>query len=48
MAAACIGGRAVPLVWASYTGAKLKRSQNSLEERLLRKLTGADPAVRAR
>ena len=38
MAGACIGGRAVPLVWASYTGASLKRSQNGLEERLLRKL----------
>jgi hypothetical protein len=38
MAAACIGGRAVPLVWASYTEPKLRRSQNSLEERLLRKL----------
>jgi Transposase DDE domain len=43
MAAACIGGRAVPLVWASYTGKSLKRSQNSLEERLLRKLRGLIP-----
>jgi len=38
MAAACIGGRAVPLLWGSYTGASLRRSQNGLEERLLRKL----------
>ena len=38
MAAACIGGRAGPLIWASSTGASLKRSQNSPEERLLRKL----------
>lgn len=43
MAAACIGGRAVPLVWASYTGKSLKRSQNSLEDRLLRKLRGLIP-----
>jgi hypothetical protein len=43
MAAACIGGRAVPLVWASYTEAKLRRSQNSLEERLLRKLRALIP-----
>ncbi len=38
--AACIGGRAVPLVWGCYTGASLKRSQNSPEERLLCKLSG--------
>lgn len=44
MAAACIGGRAVPLVWASYSGSKLRRSQNSLEERLLRKLKALLPA----
>jgi len=43
MAAACIGGRAVPLVWASYSGASLRRSQNSLEERLLRTLRGLIP-----
>jgi hypothetical protein len=43
MAAACIGGRAVPLLWASYTGAKLRRSQNALEERLLRRLAGLVP-----
>jgi hypothetical protein len=40
MAAACIGGRAVPPLWASYSGASPVRSQNSLEERLLRKLRG--------
>jgi hypothetical protein len=38
MAAACIGGRAVPLLWASYSTPALKRSQNALEERLLRRL----------
>jgi Transposase DDE domain len=43
MAAASIGGRAVPLLWASYTGSKLRRSQNALEERLLRKLAELVP-----
>jgi hypothetical protein len=38
MAAACIGGRAVPLLWASYPEWRLTRSQNSLEEGLLRLL----------
>lgn len=38
MAAACIGGRAVPLLWASYPESRLTRSQNSLEEGLLRLL----------
>lgn len=38
MAAACIGGRAVPLLWASYPAWKLTRSQNALEEGLLRLL----------
>jgi hypothetical protein len=38
MAAASIGGRAVPLLWASYPEWKLLRSQNSLEEGLLRLL----------
>jgi hypothetical protein len=38
MAAACIGGRAVPLLWSSYPEWKLTRSQNSLEEGLLRLL----------
>jgi hypothetical protein len=43
MAAACIGGRAVPLLWASYTDSKLRRSQNALEERLLRELKALLP-----
>jgi Transposase DDE domain len=43
MAAACIGGRAVPLLWVSYTGSKLRRSQNALEERLLRRLKALLP-----
>ena len=38
LAAAAIGGRAVPLLWASYPEWKLTRSQNSLEEGLLRLL----------
>jgi hypothetical protein len=38
MAAACIKGRSVPLLWASYPEWKLLRSQNSLEEALLRRL----------
>lgn len=38
MAAACIGGRAVPLLWASYADWQLRRSRNSLEEGLLRLL----------
>ena len=38
MAAACIQGRSVPLLWASYPEWKLFRSQNSLEEGLLRQL----------
>ena len=45
MAAACIGGRAVPLLWASYPEWKLTRSQNSLEEGLLRLLRGLIPAA---
>jgi hypothetical protein len=44
MAAACIGGRAVPLLWASYPAWKLLRSQNSLEEGLLRLLKASLPA----
>jgi hypothetical protein len=44
MAAACIGGRAVPLLWASYPEWKLLRSQNSLEEGLLRLLRTLIPA----
>lgn len=43
MAAACIGGRAVPLLWASYPEWKLLRSQNSLEEGLLRLLRSLVP-----
>jgi DDE family transposase len=43
MAAACIGGRAVPLLWASYTEPTLRRSQNALEERLLRELKALLP-----
>jgi hypothetical protein len=38
MAAAVMKGRAVPLLWASYTKWKLARSQNNLEEGLLRLL----------
>jgi hypothetical protein len=38
VAAANIKGRSIPPLWVTYTGNKLKRSQNSLEERLLRKL----------
>jgi hypothetical protein len=38
MAAACIKGRSVPLVWASSREWKFLRSQNSLEEALLRRL----------
>jgi hypothetical protein len=36
MAAACLGGRAVPLLWASYPAWKPSRSQNALGEGLLR------------
>jgi hypothetical protein len=43
MAAVCIGGRAVPLLWASYSTPTLKRSQNALEERLLRTLRSLIP-----
>jgi DDE family transposase len=43
MAAACIGGRAVPLLWASYTDPKLRRSQDALEERLWRRLKALLP-----
>lgn len=38
MAAAVLKGRAVPLVWASYTDGQLTRSRNSFEESLLRLL----------
>jgi hypothetical protein len=42
MAAAVMKGRAVPLLWATYTKGQLKRGQNDLEEgrrRLLRAMT---------
>jgi hypothetical protein len=38
VAAACLGGRAVPLLWASYPEWRLYRSQNAIEEGLLRLL----------
>jgi hypothetical protein len=38
MAAAVMRGRAVPLLWASYTDGQLTRSRNSFEESLLRLL----------
>jgi len=38
MAAAVMKGRAVPLLWHSYTAGQLTRSQNSFEEGLLRAL----------
>ena len=44
MAAAILGGRAIPLLWASYTDGQLHRSQNSLEEGLLRLLVSMLPA----
>ena len=44
MAAAVLGGRAIPLVWASYTEGQLYRSQNSYEEGLLRLLASMLPA----
>jgi hypothetical protein len=43
MAAAAMKGRAVPLRWASYTKWKLSRSQNNLEEGLLRLLRDLIP-----
>lgn len=44
MAAAVMKGRAVPLVWASYTDGQLHRSRNSFEEGLLRLLATTLPA----
>ena len=38
MAAAVLKGRAIPLLWASYTDGQLHRSQNAFEEGLLRLL----------
>jgi hypothetical protein len=43
MAAAVLGGRAIPLLWASYTEGQLHKSQNSLEEGLLRLLVSMLP-----
>jgi hypothetical protein len=43
MAAAVLGGRAIPLLWASYTEGQLHRSQNSYEEGLLRLLVSMLP-----
>jgi hypothetical protein len=43
MAAAVMRGRAVPLLWASYTDGQLFRSQNSFEEGLLRLLLSMLP-----
>jgi hypothetical protein len=43
MAALVMKGRAVPLLWASYTKWKLARSQNNLEEGLLRLLRDLIP-----
>jgi hypothetical protein len=44
MAAAVRRGRAVPLVWASYPEWRLAKSQNNLEEGLLRLLRSLVPA----
>jgi hypothetical protein len=44
MAAAVFGGRALPLLWASYPEWELYKSQNSLEEGLLRLLRDLVPA----
>jgi DDE family transposase len=43
MAAAVLRGRAVPLLWATYTTGQLHRSQNSFEEGLLRLLLALVP-----
>ena len=43
MAAAVFGGRAVPLLWASYPEWELHKSQNNLEEGLLRLLRSLLP-----
>lgn len=43
MAACVLKGRAVPLLWASYTDGQLFRSQNSFEEGLLRLLVSMLP-----
>ena len=47
MAAAVMRGRAVPLLWASYTDGQLHKSRNSFEEGLLRLLaTMLPPGVK--
>jgi hypothetical protein len=43
MAAAVMKGRAVPLLWASYTDGQFHRSQNAVEEGLLRLLVSLLP-----
>ncbi len=43
VAAAVVGGRAVPLLWASYPEWVLRKSQNNLEEGLLRLLRSLIP-----
>jgi hypothetical protein len=43
MAAAVLKGRAIPLLWASYTDGQLFRSQNALEEGLLHLLLALLP-----
>lgn len=43
MAAAVMRGRAVPLLWSSYTDGQLTRSQNRFEESLLRLLVSMLP-----
>jgi len=43
MAAAVFGGRAVPLLWASYPEWEVHKSQNNLEEGLLRLLRALVP-----
>lgn len=44
MAGAVLKGRAIPLLWASYTAGQLTRSQNTFEESLLRLLVTMLPA----
>jgi hypothetical protein len=43
MAAAVLKGRAIPLLWASYTDGQFHRSQNAVEEGLLRLLVSLLP-----
>jgi hypothetical protein len=43
MAAAVLGSRAIPLLWATYTEGQLYKSQNSYEEGLLRLLVSMLP-----